>query len=143
MPSPIKTNTALTIHYCDANNNNFQYPIILKGVITNELLDGYMATCREGIIPKQIHETLEHPFIRSEHCFYSGPDPDHIWCTIQELDECDPIDLNSMHTVDEANVSLTVSEFFNKIKEIESNDGWDYKKEWDRYFEWAFSIIKP
>jgi len=38
---------------------------------------------------------------------------------------------------------IKISDLFNKTKVIESNDGWDYKKEWDRYFEWAFSIIKP
>ncbi|NRB78415.1 MAG: hypothetical protein HRU38_07065 [Saccharospirillaceae bacterium] len=136
MPSNIKINTALTIHYCDGDNYKNVCSIILAGAISNEHLQGYLATSREGIIPNQIHQSLEHPAAECGEESFWDPDSDHVWCSIMELDDCGGnVDLDSLLTNDDTAITMSVSDFFNKIKEIESNDGWDVEAEMKRHLD--------
>ncbi|GIC77718.1 hypothetical protein [Moritella sp. F3] len=136
MPTNVKINTALTIYYCDSDNYKNEYTIILAGAISNEHLQGYLATSREGIIPNQIHPSLEHPAVECGEESFWDPDSDHVWCSIMELDECgDNVDLDSLLTNDDKAIAMSVSDFFKKIIEIENDEGWDVETETIRHLD--------
>lgn len=120
-------NTQLNLTYRDASNYKASSTVVLKGEITQELIDAITQNLEEGcmIIADQVGLPTPAEQLYAE---FGGPgEDDHVFTAIEQWDE-DQLTLADFLTQVPATLDMTIAEVAQSI----SKATWDVGKEMER-----------